>query len=395
MPGRHAGSPLQSRTKNGDFIFWRIPYQKGCRDEPSLSLKFNLSIKQHGEAMTSWQEELKNSITTGEELCGELGCDPAEATAVAAEYPLRISPYYLELIKQAGKPLYRQAVPDIRELDDPQGMIDPLGEEDLSPVPNLVHKYPDRTLLLVSGQCAMYCRFCTRKRKVGRAAMRITEETVAAGLEYLRDTPEVREVLISGGDPLLLSDRRLDDILRRLRAIKHIEVIRIGTRVPCTLPMRVTPELVDMLRKYHPLYINTHFNHPAEITDASSYACGLLADAGIPLGCQTVLLRGVNDSPQVIRELMCRLLQIRVKPYYLFQGDLTRGTGHFRTSIETGLAIMKSLIGSVSGMAVPTYALDAPGGKGKIPLTPDYITSLGDTLEFINYQGIPCSYPGK
>lgn len=343
--------------------------------------------------MTSWREELKNSITTGEELCGELGCDQAEATAVAAEYPLRISPYYLELIKQAGTPLYRQAVPDIRELDDPRGMIDPLGEEDLSPVPNLVHKYPDRVLFLVSSRCAMYCRFCTRKRKVGRAAMRITEETVAAGLEYLRDTPEVREVLISGGDPLLLSDRRIEDILQRLRAIKHIGVIRIGTRTPCTLPMRVTPELVDMLRKYHPLYINTHFNHPAEITAQAAHACALLADAGIPLGCQTVLLRGVNDSLEVIQELMCKLLRIRVRPYYLMQADLTRGTGHFRTDIRTGLEIMRGMIGTISGMAVPTYVLDAPGGGGKVPLTPDYITSQGDDrLEFVNYQGVPCSY---
>ena len=343
--------------------------------------------------MTNWQEELRNSINTGEDLCRELGCDPLETAAIAARYPLRISPYYLELIKRAGEPLYRQAVPDIRELDDPQGMIDPLGEEELSPVPNLVHKYPDRALLLVSSRCAMYCRFCTRKRKVGRASMRITEETIAAGLEYLRKTPSVREVLISGGDPLLLSDQRIEDILRRLRAIKHIEVIRIGTRTPCTLPMRITPELVAMLRKYHPLYINTHFNHPAEITPEAAHACALLADAGIPLGCQTVLLRGVNDSLEVIQELMCALLRIRVRPYYLMQADLTRGTGHFRTGIQTGLEIMRGMIGTVSGMAVPTYVLDAPGGKGKVPLTPDYIVSLGDDmLEFVNYQGLPCSY---
>ena len=343
--------------------------------------------------MTSWQKEIKNSITTSRALAAELDCDAAEVAAVCAGYPLRISPYYLELIKKEGAPLFRQAVPDRQELDDPQGLIDPLGEEDLSPVPNLVHKYPDRALFLVCSECAMYCRFCTRKRKVGKAEMMITDKTITAGLDYLRATPAIREVLISGGDPLLLSDERLEDILRRLREIPTIEIIRIGTRVPCTLPMRITPELAAMLKKYHPLYINTHFNHPAEITEESTRACALLADAGIPLGCQTVLLRGVNDSPEVIRELMCRLLQIRVKPYYLFQADLTRGTGHFRTSINTGLAIMKSLIGSVSGMAVPTYALDAPGGKGKIPLTPDYITSLGDTLEFINYQELPCSYP--
>jgi lysine 2,3-aminomutase len=344
--------------------------------------------------MTSWQEQIKNSITTCEGLCRELDCDRDGVAEVSSQYPLRISPYYLELIKQAGAPLYKQAVPDIRELDDPAGMVDPLGEEALSPVPHLVHKYPDRALFLVTSQCAMYCRFCTRKRKVGRPEMRITDATIAAGLDYLRKTPQIREVLVSGGDPFLLTDQRLEEILSQLRQIKTIEVIRIGSRVPCTLPMRVTPELAAMLRKYHPLYINTHFNHPAEITEQAAHACGLLADAGIPMGCQTVLLKGVNDSPEVMRQLLCRLLQIRVKPYYLFQGDLTRGTGHFRTRISTGLDIMKSLIGSVSGMAVPTYALDAPGGKGKIPLTPDYVCSHGETLEFVNYQGVNCSYPG-
>ena len=344
--------------------------------------------------MTTWQEEIKNAVTSAEELTRELGGDPAETAEVCTRYPLRISPYYLGLIRQFGEPLRRQAVPDLRELDDPAGMIDPLGEEELSPVPNLVHKYPDRALLLVSSQCAMYCRFCTRKRKVGRPAMLISEQTIAAGLDYLQKTPAIREVLISGGDPLLLSDQRLEDILCRLRAIRHIEVIRIGTRAPCTLPMRVTPDLAAMLRRYHPLYINTHFNHPAELTDEAAAACGLLADAGIPLGCQTVLLRGVNDSPEIIRRLFCGLLRMRVRPYYLMQADLTSGTAHFRTDIRTGLKIMQSLIGTVSGMAVPTYVLDAPGGKGKIPLTPDYVTALrADTLEFVNFQGISCSYP--
>jgi len=343
--------------------------------------------------MTTWQHELKNSITTSVEMARELDCNEAEIAKVSGRYPLRVSPYYLRLIKKTGSPLYRQAVPDLQELDDPQGMIDPLGEEELSPVPNLVHKYPDRALFLVCSECAMYCRFCTRKRKVGKPEMAITNTTITAGLEYLRATPAIREVLLSGGDPLLLSDQRLDSVLRRLREIKSIEVIRIGTRVPCTLPMRVTNNLVAILKRYHPLYINTHFNHPAELTPEAGRACSLLADGGIPMGCQTVLLRGVNDSPEIMRKLMCGLLKIRVKPYYLFQADLTRGTGHFRTTIDTGLTIMKQLIGSMSGMAVPTYALDAPGGKGKIPLTPDYITSLGKTLTFVNYRDLPCSYP--
>ena len=343
--------------------------------------------------MTQWQNILKKSIYSSEQLAQVLDINTGQVDEVRRVYPMRINPYYLNLALKHGDVLLRQAVPDIRELDDQQGMTDPLGEENLSPVSNLVHKYPDRALFLVHDQCAMYCRFCTRKRKVGRPDMVITDATLQAGLDYLRSTPSVREVLISGGDPLLLSDDRLEKILRGLRSIKSIEVIRIGTRVPCTLPMRVTTRLVGMLKKYHPLYINTHFNHPAEITPEATLACTRLANVGIPMGCQTVLLRGVNDNPEVIKDLMCGLLQIRVKPYYLFQGDLTKGTEHFRTTIEVGLEIMKKMIGHVSGMAVPVYVLDAPGGGGKIPLTPDYITSLTDHLEFTNFQGLPCRYP--
>ncbi len=342
--------------------------------------------------MTPWQEELRHAVTDSAGLRNALGCEVPEA--VLPRYPMRISSYYLELIRKTGAPLFRQAVPDLRELDDPAGMEDPLGEEDLSPVPNLVHKYPDRVLLLVSGQCAMYCRFCTRKRKVGQAALHFREEHFAAALDYLRQTPSVREVLISGGDPLLLPDERLEEILRRLREVNSIEVIRIGTRTLCTLPMRITPELAAMLRQFHPLYINTHFNHPAELTAAAARACTLLADAGIPLGCQTVLLKGVNDSAETLQELFCGLLRLRVRPYYLMQADLTKGTSHFRTPVKAGLAIMRQLMGTVSGMAVPKFVLDAPGGKGKIPLSPDYILAMQDgRLDFVNYQGLPCSYP--
>jgi len=343
--------------------------------------------------MAGWQKILQDSITTPTELVRELGGDAQSIAQVASQYPLRINPYYLELIKKAGLPLYRQAVPDLQELDDRRGMVDPLDEENLSPVPNLVHKYPDRALLLVSRECAMYCRFCTRKRKVGTREMVCTPETINAGLDYLRKTPAIKEVLISGGDPLLLADQKIDHLLAELRAIPSIEVIRIGSRVPCTLPMRITAELTAILKRHHPLYLNTHFNHPAEVTEDAATACNRLADAGIPLGCQTVLLRGVNDDPAILKELFRKLLTIRVKPYYLFQADLTRGTGHFRTRIETGLEIMAQLIGPLSGMAVPTYALDAPGGGGKIPLTPEYISSLGDELEFTTYKGLPCSYP--
>ncbi len=344
-------------------------------------------------AMTDLHIPNAQHISTPDQLRHHFDIDIEQVRKVHRTYPLRISSYYLNLIKQNGAPLLKQAIPDIRELQDPDGLIDPLDEENLSPVPNLVHKYPDRALFLISSECAMYCRFCTRKRKVGKDEMVITDDTIKAGLAYLKQTPTISDVLLSGGDPLMLSDARLERILRALRKIPSIATIRIGTRIPCTFPMRITGKLALMLKKYHPLFINTHFNHPAELTPEAALACNHLADAGIPLGCQTVLLRGVNDTPEVIRNLMYGLLKMRVKPYYLFQADLTRGTGHFRTTIEAGVEIMEQLIGHTSGMAVPTYALDAPGGGGKIPLTPSYITNLTDTLDFTTYKGLPCIYP--
>jgi len=343
--------------------------------------------------MKKWQDILKDSITSPAALNEYFNVNITPLDEVIATFPMRINSYYLKLIQKIGDPLWKQAVPDVAELHDSICIEDPLAEENLSPVPNLVHKYPDRVLFLVSNQCAMYCRFCTRKRKVGTGKMVINQESILAGLDYIRHHPQVREVLLSGGDPLLLSDFQIEFILRELRLIPSVKVIRIGTRVPCTLPMRITPELVDILKKYHPLYINTHFNHPAEITPEASAACTLLADAGIPMGCQTVLLKGVNDSPETMRELLLKLLEIRVKPYYLFQTDLTRGTNHFRTPTVTGIKIMRSLIGHISGLAVPTFALDSPGGKGKIPLTPDYILTRGDNLVFENYRGEICTYP--
>ncbi len=336
-----------------------------------------------------------HTISRPEQLADIPGIDIKQVAQVHARYPLRISAYYAQLMRRHGLPLQKQAIPDLLELHDPEGMVDPLDEENLSPVPNLVHKYPDRALFLISNECPMYCRFCTRKRKVGTPSMVITEQTIRRGLEYLGRTPAIKDVLLSGGDPLMLSDQTLEKVIKGVRAIPSVITIRIGTRIPCTLPARVTPKLAAMLKKYHPLYINTHFNHPAELTSEAEQACTLLADAGIPLGCQTVLLRGVNDSTETIRELLYGLLRMRVKPYYLFQTDLTRGTAHFRTKVETGQEIMEQLIGSTSGMAIPTYVLDAPGGKGKIPLTPDYIQHLGDTLDFTSYQGYRCTYPNS
>lgn len=343
--------------------------------------------------MEDWQKILHRSITAIPALEAHFGGDMDGLDQVAAVYPLRINPYYLGLIRHAGDPLWKQAVPDRRELADEVCPADPLDEQRLSPAPLIVHKYPDRVLFLVSNQCAMFCRFCTRKRLVGTPAMRITDELIDRGIAYIRSHPAIREVLVSGGDPLLLADEKIDTILTALRAIPSVEVIRIGSRVPCTLPMRITDNLVNLLKKHHPLYINTHFNHPAEITPESTEACRRLADAGIPLGSQTVLLRGVNDDLQTIRTLMRALLRIRVKPYYLFQADLTRGTNHFRTPVRAGLEIMRGLYGHLSGLAVPTFALDAPGGRGKIPLTPAYVLEYGDNLVFSNYCGEICTYP--
>jgi lysine 2,3-aminomutase len=342
--------------------------------------------------MIPWKNLLARSLTTPEELGRHFGLDLSNLNAVTKQYPMRINPYYLGLIQGPGDPLWRQAVPDPQELEDTVCLIDPLDEENRSPVPNLVHTYPDRVLFLVTGQCAMYCRFCTRKRKVGTPGMAVSRKTMQTAFAYLRKNKQIRDVLISGGDPLLLDDETLAWLLENLRAIPSVQIIRIGTRVPCTLPMRITTRLAAILKRHHPLYINTHFNHPGEITPEAAQACARLAGAGIPLGNQTVLLRGVNDNAATITELMHRLLMIRVKPYYLFQADMTRGTNHFRTRIETGLGIMQSLIGHTSGLAVPAFAVDAPGGGGKIPLTPDYLTGLGKTVTLKNYLGTPCSY---
>jgi lysine 2,3-aminomutase len=342
---------------------------------------------------SNWQELMQKSVRTSEALSRHFDIDFSSIREVETQYPIRINPYFLDRIKQYGEPLARQVIPDIREIKDASGWIDPLAEEKNSPVPNLVHRYPDRVLFLVSSECAAYCRFCTRKRKIGHWNP-ITDQTIEAGLQYIRNHKEVRDVLISGGDPLLLSDDRLDWILHSVREIPHVEIIRIGTRIPSVLPQRITKRLVRMLKKYAPLYLNVHFNHPAELTDEAKNGCRQLADGGIPLGSQTVLLKGINDHPRVIAALMKQLLMMRIRPYYLLQADLVRGTDHFRTTIQTGIEIMKSLRGHISGMAVPAYVIDLPGGGGKVPILPEYVIKL-DEKEMIvkNYQGEIYRYP--
>jgi lysine 2,3-aminomutase len=312
---------------------------------------------------------------------------------VVDRYPFRMSHHFLSLIRFPGDPIWRQAVPDVLELGDRHGLEDPLAEEQLSRAPQIVHRYPDRVLWLVSRSCALYCRFCTRKR-LWRQSEPVTDVTLAAGFDYINDHREVTDVILSGGDPLLLSSSRLEMILGTLRKIPHVGIIRIGTRVPSALPARVNGPLVKMLACYHPLYMNIHFNHPWEITSASRIACNLLADAGIPLGSQTVLLKGVNDSPAILAELFKQLLLLRVRPYYLLQMDLTRSTAHFRTPLGIGLRIMRALRGHISGLAVPQFVVDLPGGHGKVPLTPSYVAELSaDQLIFKDFLGRACAYP--
>lgn len=341
--------------------------------------------------METWRRIIADSITTPEELAERLGIDPEPLAAVVRRYPLRITRRYLGLIEEPGDPIWRQCVPDPLEHEDDQ-LPDPLDEERLSPVPGLIHRYPDRVVWLVSNECAVYCRFCMRKRRVGCPLAGGNERSWDDALRYIGATPAVRDVILSGGDPLLLDDERLEGILARLRAIPHVEMIRIGTRTPVTLPERITTRLCRMLRRYHPLYVNTHFNHPREITPESARACARLADAGIPLGNQTVLLAGVNDDPAVMTHLMQRLLAIRVRPYYIHQMDLVRGTGHFRTKVATGLEIVGALRGHTSGMATPYFVIDAAGGKGKIPLVPDAVERRGDTWLLRNYRGETIEY---
>jgi lysine 2,3-aminomutase len=345
--------------------------------------------------MEKWQKSLGAAIDSPEELAARYAIDPQPMKEVAEKYPMRISPYYLGLIKEVGDPLWRQCVPDPLELEDVVQLCDPLDEERLSPVPGVIHRYPDRVVWLVSSACAVHCRFCMRKRSVGCAGIPANTDAWAHALGYIGANRQIRDVILSGGDPLLLDDDILEGILTRLRKIPHVEIIRIGTRVPVTLPERITIRLCRMLKSQNPVYVNTHFNHPREITRESSCACARLADAGIPLGNQTVLLRGINDDPAVIKRLMQLLLTIRVRPYYIHQMDLVRGTVHFRTSVERGMEIMKGLRGHTSGLATPYYVIDLPGGKGKVPLVPDCLEKRGEKLLLRNYLGEMVEYDGR
>jgi lysine 2,3-aminomutase len=342
--------------------------------------------------MSTWQELLKTrSLSSLDALAARFGDEylgPIDQLKQAAEnFEFRISPAMVDLISEPGDAIWQQYVPTVQELEVRDGIVDSLNEDEDSPVPNITHRYPDRALFLVSPVCASYCRFCTRRRKVGDPE-KIPMSQFESAFQYLEQHSEIRDVIMSGGDPLMLSDRRLEQILTRLRAIPHLEIIRIGSRIPCHLPERITPELCGILRRFHPLFINTHFNHPDELTPSAVNALGMLADAGIPLGCQTVLLRGINDSPEVMKRLMQKLLMARVRPYYIYMADQVAGAEHFRTTVEVGLEIMKALRGWTSGLANPHFVIDAPGGGGKVPLVPEYVEEISDEEVVLrNYRG--------
>jgi lysine 2,3-aminomutase len=351
-----------------------------------------------------WRWQMRNDIKDVDTLAKVVKLsdkERADVEKVLAKFRMAITPYYASLIDQGNPvcPVRLQAVPRLPEtFDDPSDQDDPLHEDLDSPVPGLTHRYPDRVLLLVTHICSMNCRHCTRRRLVGEDDAHMNEGNIDRAIEYIRNTPIVRDVLISGGDPFVLSDDKLESIISRIRAIPHVEIIRIGTRTPVVMPMRITDDLVGMLKKYHPIYVNTHFNHPKEITAEAREACRKLADAGVPLGNQSVLLRDVNDCPVLMKKLVQKLLTIRVKPYYIYQCDLSRGIAHFRTTVSKGIEIIENLRGHTTGLAVPTFVIDAPGGGGKTPVMPDYvITSNEKRVILRNYEGVITTYdePGS
>ena len=347
-----------------------------------------------------WKWQYAHRISTAGEIAGFLQMTQAETNEVEqclSAFRMAITPYYASLINpdDPEDPVRKICVPRIQETypcaDD---MADPLGEENDSPVPNIVHRYPDRVLFLTTLCCSTYCRYCTRRRVVGEEDRVITEAAMKKAVAYIRSHTEIRDVLISGGDPLVMRTEKLERIIGELRAIPHVDIIRIGTRVPVVLPMRIDGELLSMLQKYQPIWINTHFAHPREITEHSARACAAIVDAGFPLGNQTVLLRGINDSAEILKELFLKLVHMRVRPYYLYQCDLARGIGHFRTTVDTGINIMHALTGNISGYAVPKFVIDTPGGGGKIPVNYNYVIAKNEQeVVMENYRGKIYSYP--
>ena len=349
---------------------------------------------------SDWKWQFSHRITTVETLSHIIPLGEKEKQEIKASldrFKMAITPYFASLMDPDNPacPIRMQAVPSIGETCvRPWEAKDPLKEENDSPVPHIVHRYPDRVLFLVTPQCAMYCRHCVRKRYVGEEDSMISKTEMEKAINYITGNPGIRDVLVSGGDPLTMSDSNLETIIARLREIDHVEIIRIGTRIPAVLPMRITPALLAMLKKYHPVWMNVHFNHPRELTGQACKACADIADAGIPLGNQTVLMRNINDNTETMKELLLKLVRTRVRPYYIYQCDLCEGIEHFRTRVEKGIEIIRSLTGNISGFAIPRFIIDAPNGGGKIPLNPDFLVSLDDKkIVMKNYEGREYEYP--
>ena len=364
--------------------------------------KIALKMRKKYQKWEDWRWQVANLITSIEDVEKILDIEFDEETKSSLQetidkFPMSITPYYLSLVDPSDyqtDPVFKQAFPDIRELEISKAdMLDPLAEDLDSPVKGITHRYPDRVLFHVSNICAMYCRHCTRKRKVGDKNCIPSWDDLEIGIKYIEEHPEVRDVLLSGGDPLMLPDNMIIQLLDRINAIKHVEVIRIGTRTPVVLPFRITEELAQKLKKFDSLWINTHFNHPKELTEEARIAIKRLVEAGIPIGNQTVLLADINDCPRIMKRLVQKLVQFRIRPYYLYQCDLSEGLEHFRTSIGKGIEIMESLIGHTSGFAIPTYVIDAPGGGGKIPVMPTYLISRSTHKAILrNYKGMITTY---
>jgi len=351
------------------------------------------------EEWNDWKWQIRNAIRdvdTLEKVVEITSEEREKLEKCLTKFRMAITPYYAALMDKTDRtcPVRMQAIPSIRELhDDPSDLDDPLHEDVDSPTPGLTHRYPDRALMLVTNVCSMYCRHCTRRRVVGFEDSNFSQINVDNAIEYIKNTPVIRDVIVSGGDPFVLSDDKLEYVLKKLREIDHVEIIRIGSRMPVVLPQRITDDLVNMLKKYHPVYVNTHFNHYKEVTAEAKAACEKLADAGINLGNQSVLLNGVNDCPQTMKRLLHELLMIRVKPYYIYQCDLSRGISHFRTTVSRGIEIIENLRGHTSGIAVPTFVVDAPGGGGKIPVMPSYLISQSNKYSILrNYEGVITTY---
>ena len=346
-----------------------------------------------------WKWQVKNRIETLDQLKKYVKLTPEEEEGVKktlSTLRMAITPYYISLINpdDSNDPIRKQAIPTGAETHQAAAdLLDPLHEDEDSPTPGLTHRYPDRVLLLITDMCSMYCRHCTRRRFAGQKDAESPSERIDKAIEYIARTPQVRDVLLSGGDALMVSDAKLEDIIKRLRAIPHVEIIRIGSRVPVVCPQRITDDLVNMLKKYHPIWLNTHFNHPNEVTEETARACARLADAGVPLGNQSVLLRGINDCVHVMKKLVHELVKIRVRPYYIYQCDLSMGLEHFRTPVSKGIEIMEGLRGHTSGYAVPTFVVDAPGGGGKTPVMPQYVISQAPGKVVLrNFEGVITTY---